>query len=629
MRTLGPSGNCTGPPGVDSVSTRVAVSYLSIVPRILKVVEAGGADGPTGAWAAIPIPGTAVDSSRTKSPCLIRLVIEGVERTLTATSKGVPVGATGLQSRKGRVCKHLHDVDLPGPQAVSRHARPTVANWFRDVSLAARLSLLVALIVFVVVTSVAFLEVRSFEAHIDSDLADAARLAAQSVATTLADQALPIDPLDVRASLHDLVEADPELDAISVVEADELGHTSVFTSTSTEERAEVLDLAGRAITTKAPATDRTGTVIIFALPVPRRGAYAVAVTVGLESLLQARTHELRVALGFAVPSIVLVTLLVHVTVRRFVGQPLNAILRVMDDAAGGQLRTRAAVTRRDEISAIAGGLNEMLDQLEQFNQSLHERIDEATRDLTLKNAQLAASRTELFALRESLSRAERVAALGQVAANVAHQAGTPLNLVSGYIQMIRDDPATDDRTRSRLRTVDTQIQQVTRVLRTMLEHARPSSGLEIVALASIIDRVREVAEPRLSRSNIRLQLSVAEHLPPVKADATQLEMALLNLVTNALDAMPLGGTLSITAAEHLENVRIEIADTGPGIPKEIMGRLFEAWVTTKPTGQGTGLGLAIVRDVVRAHGGAVSVSNHSTGALFVIDLPAARSDGGA
>jgi two-component system, NtrC family, sensor kinase len=510
---------------------------------------------------------------------------------------------------------------------MSRHIRPSVAKWFRDLSLGARLSFFVALIVFGVVTSVAYLEVRSYEGHIDRDLVDAAGLAARSAADALAQRAPPIDPFDIRDSLHDLVDADPVLDAISVIETDETGHLRVFTSTSTEERAEVLDLAGRAISTKAPASDRSTTAFTVALPVPRRGNYAVAVTVGLESLLQARAHELRVALGFAVPTIVLVTVLVNLTVRQLVGQPLSAILRVMDETAEGNLRARTTITRRDELGTIATRLNEMLDQLERFNQSLHDRIEEATRDLSLRNAQLASSQNELFALRESLARAERVAALGQVAANVAHQAGTPLNLVSGYVQMIRDDPRTDERTRSRLQTVDMQIQHVTRVLRTMLDHARQPSGFEIVALSDVLQRVRELAKPRLSRSNIRLEMSVAEHLAPVSADATRLEMALLNLVTNALDAMPAGGRLSITAAARPGGIRVEIADTGAGIPDAIMDHLFDPWVTSKPAGQGSGLGLAIVRDVVQAIGGSVSASNQPTGAAFVIDLPAAHPTG--
>jgi signal transduction histidine kinase len=354
----------------------------------------------------------------------------------------------------------------------------------------------------------------------------------------------------------------------------------------------------------------------------------VAVTVGLESLLQARKHAVRIAVGFVVPTVLLVTLLVHLMVRQLLAKPLGTILRTMEKTADGDLRARAMVARHDELGTIATGLNTMLDQLERFNQSLHGQIEEATHDLSLRNAQLAASQLELLALRESLGRAERVAALGQFAATVAHQAGTPLNLVSGYVQMIRDDPATDERTRTRLRTVDAQIQQVTRVLRTMLDRARPPSGLAPVALADIIERVREVSQPRLSRARIHWRIAVEDDLPAVKADATQLEMALLNLVTNALDAMPDGGTLSMTATARPGGIRLEVADTGPGIPPELVDRLFEPWVTTKPAGQGTGLGLAIVRDVVRAHGGSVSFSsNQPAGALFAIDLPAADVDG--
>jgi signal transduction histidine kinase len=452
------------------------------------------------------------------------------------------------------------------------HVRPSVAEWFATLSLSARLSFFVALIVFAVATSVAYLEVRSYEGHIERDLADAGRLAARSAASVLALQTAPYDPLDIRDSLHDLVAADPVIDAISVIERDQAGQLRVFTSTSTEEREELLSLAGRAMTTHSDASDRSSTLMLFALPVPGRDNYAVAVTVGLESLLQARSHELRVAFGFAIPTIVLVTLLVHLMVRQLV-----------------------------------------------------DRIDQATRDLSLRNTQLAASQNAMLALRESLSHTERVAALGQVAANVAHQAGTPLNLVSGYVQMIRDDPRTDERTRARLVTVDAQIKEVTRVLRTMLDRARQPSGLAIVALAHVIERVRELAQPRLSRANIQLELSVDSDLPLVKADAAQLEMALLNLVTNALDAMPDGGTLSIAARACPDGARLEIADTGGGIAAPIVDRLFEPWVTTKPAGQGSGLGLAIVRDVVRGHGGSIAVSNQPAGAVFVITLPAATS----
>src|SRR5262245_17489687 len=493
-------------------------------------------------------------------------------------------------------------------------------------SLSARLSLFVALIVIGVVASVTWLETRSFERDIERELIDAARLGAQSAADNLAARDQPLDPLDVRDVLHDLAEADPVIDVISVVETDQNGNLHVFTSTSTEERAEAMDAAGRAIATGESATDRSSTVAIFAKPVSRHAQYAVVVSVGLESLLRARERGLRVALGFALPTILLVTFLAHLTVRQLVGQPLASILRTMDETADGDLSRRTTIARRDELGAIATRLNGMLDQLERFNRSLHDRIEEATRDLSLRNTQLAASQNQLLAARESLARAERVAALGQAAANVAHQAGTPLNLVSGYVQMIRDDPQTDERVRARLQTVDAQIQHVTRVLRTMLDYARQPSGFETVSLSDIIERVGDIAEPRLSRAGIRPKIAIAPGLPPIRADVTQLEMALLNLVTNALDAMPNGGSLAVSASAAGDGIRLEITDTGPGIPAQILDRLFEPWVTTKPTGQGTGLGLAIVREVVRAHGGTISAHNGATGAVFVIDLPAAGSE---
>src|SRR6185295_3704737 len=119
------------------------------------------------------------------------------------------------------------------------------------------------------------------ERDIERELIDAARLGAQSAADNLAARDQPLDRLDIRDVLHDLVVADPVIDVISVIEADAAGQLSVFTSTSTEERAEVLDVAGRAIATKSATTDRSEAVTITAVPVPRRENYAVVATVGL------------------------------------------------------------------------------------------------------------------------------------------------------------------------------------------------------------------------------------------------------------------------------------------------------------------------------------------------------------
>jgi signal transduction histidine kinase len=139
--------------------------------------------------------------------------------------------------------------------------------------------------------------------------------------------------------------------------------------------------------------------------------------------------------------------------------------------------------------------------------------------------------------------------------------------------------------------------------------------------------------PNLEAASIRLEVDAPGADTPILVDATNLELTLLNLMTNAVDAMPKGGTLRVVVREAAQNrVRVEISDTGHGIPDELMARIFDPWVSTKKPGHGTGLGLAIARDVIAAHGGTITVaSTINQGTTFTIDLPsdAARDAGRA
>jgi signal transduction histidine kinase len=241
----------------------------------------------------------------------------------------------------------------------------------------------------------------------------------------------------------------------------------------------------------------------------------------------------------------------------------------------------------------------------------------------VRNEELVESYHRVFALREALARAEQLAAVGQTAASVAHQVGTPLNLISGYVQMTQEDAAVDPRTARRLGIVQEQIAKVASVVRTMLDHARRPDTRWPTALGPLISRVGDVARPKLDRSRIALTLDLAPDLPSIDANAEELELALLNLVNNSLDAMPDGGSLTIRVAHADGRVRIEITDTGTGIAPELLPRVFEPWVTTKPAGRGTGLGLSITRDVVARHGGTIDAVSEPGRTTLTIDLPAA------
>jgi len=190
--------------------------------------------------------------------------------------------------------------------------------------------------------------------------------------------------------------------------------------------------------------------------------------------------------------------------------------------------------------------------------------------------------------------------------------------------MLQEDASVDPKTARRLQIVQEQIAKVASVVRSVLDHSRRPGNRSFIALGPVLSRVADVARPKLDASGISLHLAIADGLPPIWADSEELELAILNLVTNSLDAMPHGGTLTIRTRPSELGVCVEVSDTGMGIPGDLLPRIFEPWVTTKTAGRGTGLGLSITHDVIARHGGTiVAVSDPGRETLFTIELPTA------
>ena len=492
-------------------------------------------------------------------------------------------------------------------------------------TLRARLLLLVATVVAAVLTTSTYFEMRSFERVLEGELVATAERAASAVVADLRSRD-DVDTADVRDTLSELIEANPALRSLSIFEVIS-GNVEIVASTSSEERAEALELAREAMASGTERMDTDARRVVAAVPLVRDArSIAVVASVSLGAVEQARTRGRIVAMWFAVPTVLVVTLLIDMAARRVVHRPIAELQRTIRRVSEGDLTSRAAVIRRDELGIVADGFNGMLGRLEQSSDVLQQRVREATSELLVRNAELEDSYQRVLGLQEALARAERMAAVGEMAASVAHQVGTPLNLVSGYVQMIREDPNTQSVVRQRLEIVEGQLSQVTRILRTMLDEARQPSPRVTTNVGIVVDRACTIARPRLARSGVQLDVRLDDGLPPVDANAPQLELALLNLVTNALDAMPAGGTLSIRGTPTESGVRLEVADSGPGIPADLLPHLFEPWVTTKPVGHGTGLGLGIVREVVKAHGGEIHAANQpGGGAIFTIELPRSRA----
>jgi signal transduction histidine kinase len=258
-----------------------------------------------------------------------------------------------------------------------------------------------------------------------------------------------------------------------------------------------------------------------------------------------------------------------------------------------------------------------------FNETLRAEVERATTGLQAANRELLEAAQRLFAARRELTRSQRLALAGQMAASVAHQIGTPLNLISGYVQMLRAEQEEASPAAGRLRAIQEQIARVTAIVQSLLDRTRrPELSLRPLAPGELVEGLAELVRPSLVGRGIELVVNVAPGLPAVGADRVPLEQALLNLITNAIDAMPDGGRLSLAAGADDDGVAFAVADSGAGISSEVLPRVFEPLYTTKPPGRGTGLGLPILREIVEAHGGVVRLeSRPGEGTTAVVRLP--------
>lgn len=219
-------------------------------------------------------------------------------------------------------------------------------------------------------------------------------------------------------------------------------------------------------------------------------------------------------------------------------------------------------------------------------------------------------------------RAEQLAALGQVAAGVAHELRNPLTSIKGLVQLNRKELAARGLPAEDLGIIEQEIRRMERTLQTFLDFARPSQPQRRhLELAGVVDRVLALVAGRAEKQQVALRFSHPASAVWVDADEDQMKQLVLNLVLNALDAMPQAGRLDVALGESSEGqVEIEVLDTGPGIAPSLRTKIFEPFVSSKETG--VGLGLAVSRRIAEDHGGLLAASNRPEGgARFVLTLP--------
>lgn len=230
--------------------------------------------------------------------------------------------------------------------------------------------------------------------------------------------------------------------------------------------------------------------------------------------------------------------------------------------------------------------------------------------------------TERKHIQRQLRQAERLAELGTLASGMAHEIGTPMNVILGRAEYLIQRTA-DEGAKKGLATIVTQVERITKVMNQLLAFARRRTPeRRAVDLAEIVDESLEMFRERIAQSRIMLDKTIEPSLPLVHADRDQLIQVLINLVMNSLHAMPEGGRLTLTLACEGGHVCLKVSDTGHGMPEEIRSKIFEPFFTTKNFGKGTGLGLTVVKGIIEEHGGTIAVESIvDKGTTFWIRLP--------
>lgn len=285
----------------------------------------------------------------------------------------------------------------------------------------------------------------------------------------------------------------------------------------------------------------------------------------------------------------------------FVKKPLDRIVGNMARIEEGDLSVRMREVRKDEIGQLISSFDSMVDKL-----------DLAKKELDQYHFQ-------------QMERADRLASVGEMAAGIAHEIKNPLTGIAAAITIIKDDFETDDPRTEIINEVLAQITRLDKTVNDLLFFGKPSHPEPTFTnINSIIEKTVMFASQHRSGKDIEKKLDLEKSLPAVYVDPKQIQQVFLNLILNAFQAMQDGGMLkvgtSLVESEGKQWARISIADTGPGIPEQILSKIFTPFFTTKA--QGTGLGLAICHKLITQHGGLINVSSENgAGTIFTIDLP--------
>lgn len=302
-----------------------------------------------------------------------------------------------------------------------------------------------------------------------------------------------------------------------------------------------------------------------------------------------------------------------------IARPILQLRSMSQAVAGGDLDRSSGFERTDEIGELANAFDIM-------TLRLRERTEEAARlykEAVKRATELEEMNTRLQATQAQLVQSEKLASVGQLTAGIVHDVKNPLAVIKGIAEELAEESGGDEFTVNGLETIRDSASKANTIVTDLLKFARQSTPeTQTRDMRSTLESVFRLTEYLIRKGNVTLVPDLPLTAVMAMYDAQQIEQVLINLVTNAVQAMPEGGTLDVSLKETEDNLVITMRDSGEGIPEENIGRIFDPFFTTKPEGEGTGLGLSVSYGIISRHRGLIEVESEvGIGTTFIISLP--------
>jgi signal transduction histidine kinase len=337
---------------------------------------------------------------------------------------------------------------------------------------------------------------------------------------------------------------------------------------------------------------------------PYLGAIVLERSLAPAEAAAAKNRNLLILYGALI--FLIVGVVIWLLIVRLVAQPVNDVLGQMERVRAGDLRARAPAPTRDEIGRLAEGFNTMVQSLET-----------TTRELQESHAR-------------QIQQADKLASIGELASGIAHEIRNPLAGIGAAVEVLSEKRGGNAQDQEIVQEIHRQINRLNTTLRELLDFSRPRDP-EIVpcGIPEIVRPMLALVRPDAQKAGVRTVVELPDDLPPICADIQQMQQAVLNILLNAIQAMPHGGTLTVrgevvdwpaAAGEPARPaVRLGISDTGVGIAPDNVAKIFSPFFTTKH--RGTGLGLSITRSIIEKHGGRIRVASvPRQGTTFTLEL---------